>query len=261
MPIEKTTEYLTTPAFNFRKEGKPVGPMYIRHHVVTIPRSIHKQGESVTYAYLVTACRAWVLQELLIELDMCSFDKNSTRIKDNHLATKEFFEAFDISSRAQFDELLLSDRLDVSVLSMRQTEIDDKYNAKEVIDNRLTHEELNDPLTMHGERKYMNHIAHLAESFTSPADGAMIDTLVAMVEQGPVWAGDVPSKAARADLIDLGLAQYVMVKGEDGFSAATYKGRDVYCYIYGKASTTAEAKANRIAGRTIRSMMSTKGEA
>jgi len=88
--------------------------------------------------------------------------------------------------------------------------------------------------------------------------GAEIDTLVALVERGPLWDGDVPSKVGRDSLIDAGLAVRVVVSGQDGYTAATYRGRDAYKEHFGTAlggvaDTLAEAKASRIARRAIRS--------
>lgn len=79
-----------------------------------------------------------------------------------------------------------------------------------------------------------------------------IDTLVAIVENGPLWDGDVPSKRERDDLIEAGYAVRVLNKGEDGHTAATYKGAQAYKDYFGNADTIKEAKANRIAKRTIR---------
>lgn len=86
--------------------------------------------------------------------------------------------------------------------------------------------------------------------------GAEIDTLVALVENGPLWDGDVPSKRGRDDLIAKGLAIRVVVRGEDGHTAATYAGRDAYKAHFGTAmggvaDTVQEAKASRITRRTI----------
>lgn len=86
--------------------------------------------------------------------------------------------------------------------------------------------------------------------------GAEIDTLIALVEQGPLWDGDVPSKVGRDNLIERGLACRVIVAGNDGFTAATYLGRDTYrehfgTALGGKADTIAEARANRIARRAV----------
>lgn len=88
--------------------------------------------------------------------------------------------------------------------------------------------------------------------------GAEIDTLVALVEHGPLWDGDVPSKIGRDSLIDAGLAVRVVVAGQDGYTAATYRGRDAYKEHFGTtlgggAGTLAEARASRIARRAIRS--------
>lgn len=61
--------------------------------------------------------------------------------------------------------------------------------------------------------------------------GAMIDTLVALVERGPVYIGNIPSKAGRLDLIraDLALA-------DDDYTAATTLGREVYIELWGQGS-------------------------
>lgn len=87
--------------------------------------------------------------------------------------------------------------------------------------------------------------------------GAEIDTLIALVELGPLWDGDVPSKTGRDALITQGLAVRVVVEGEDGWQAATYAGRDAYKAMYpgpdGAADTITEAKINRAMRRTINS--------
>jgi hypothetical protein len=87
--------------------------------------------------------------------------------------------------------------------------------------------------------------------------GAEIDTLIALVECGPLWDGDVPSKAGRDSLIAQGFAVRVVVKGEDGWQAATYAGRDAYRALYpgpdGPADTIKEAKINRAMKRAINS--------
>lgn len=79
--------------------------------------------------------------------------------------------------------------------------------------------------------------------------GAEKATLVALVESGPLWDGDVPSKTGRDALLEKGLAQRVVVRGEDGWQAATYAGRDAYRALYpgpdGPADTLREATANR----------------
>ncbi len=80
--------------------------------------------------------------------------------------------------------------------------------------------------------------------------GAELDTLIALVEQGPLWDGDLPSKTGRDCLIERGLAVRVVVKGEDGWQAATYAG---YPGPDGPADTIREAKVNRMMRRAINS--------
>lgn len=87
--------------------------------------------------------------------------------------------------------------------------------------------------------------------------GAELDTLVALVENGPLWDGDVPSKSGRDSLIERGFASRVIVRGEDGWQAATYQGRDAYKAMFpgpdGPADTIKEAKVNRTVRRAIKS--------
>ena len=93
----------------------------------------------------------------------------------------------------------------------------------------------------------------------SKLTGGELDTLIALVETGPLWDGDVPSKSARDSLIDKGFAVRCIVKGKDGWQAATYAGRDAYKAHFpgpdGPADTINEARSNRQARRTINSAM------
>jgi hypothetical protein len=50
------------------------------------------------------------------------------------------------------------------------------------------------------------------------------DMLKQLYETGPVWDGDVLSKSARDDLLELNLASRAIVKGEYGFTVANYNG-------------------------------------
>lgn len=53
------------------------------------------------------------------------------------------------------------------------------------------------------------------------------ESLAQLVQQGPVHDGDVISKQARDDLMQWGLAQRACVRGEQGYTAANYRGWDV----------------------------------
>lgn len=83
--------------------------------------------------------------------------------------------------------------------------------------------------------------------------GAEIDTLIALVENGPLWDGEVPSKSGRDILIQKGLAVRVVVQLQDGYTAATCAGRDAYKDRYGGEGTMKEAKAFRQALGAINS--------
>lgn len=56
------------------------------------------------------------------------------------------------------------------------------------------------------------------------SSGALIDTLRALHDRGPLWDGDVPSKSGRDALLLDGYVAKVLVNGEQGFNACTYKG-------------------------------------
>ena len=98
-----------------------------------------------------------------------------------------------------------------------------------------------------------------ADDWGAVMTGAEIDCLVALVERGPLWDGDVPSKSGRDSLIQQGMACRVVVAGRDGYTAATYYGRDAYknhfgTALGGEAGTIEEAKASRIARAAISSV-------
>lgn len=88
---------------------------------------------------------------------------------------------------------------------------------------------------------------------TEELTGRQIETLVALVENGPLWDGDVPSKTGRDELIAQGMAVRVVVSMQDGYTAATYAGRDAYMARYGREDTMREAQAFRRAGQAIKS--------
>lgn len=53
-------------------------------------------------------------------------------------------------------------------------------------------------------------------------------SLVQLVENGPIEDGGVLSKSARTDLIKMGLVSKAIVKGEEGYQVANYRGFAVY---------------------------------
>lgn len=85
-------------------------------------------------------------------------------------------------------------------------------------------------------------------------------TLVALVEDGPLSAIELPSRAARTALILQGFAFPTMVKGSLGFTAATLAGLAYYKKHFGTTlegpATLSEVKASRIAQQAIRACCS-----
>lgn len=124
--------------------------------------------------------------------------------------------------------------------------------------NDLTKGERTRIMDTESEIVYENKVANIARMFEDSQRqyGGAIDTLISLVENGPLFDGDVPSKRGRNELIELGLSTRIVVKGEDGQNAATHLGYAVYKRYFGKSSSFLEAKAFRIARREIRSASS-----
>ena len=97
---------------------------------------------------------------------------------------------------------------------------------------------------------FLNDLANIMN-----LSGAEKDTLICLVESGPLWDGDVPSKHGRDLLLEKGLAVKIVVNGEDGWQAATYLGREAYKEMFpgpdGLADTIRQAKVNRLTKKVI----------
>lgn len=50
------------------------------------------------------------------------------------------------------------------------------------------------------------------------------ENLHALIEEGPLFDGDVPLKSGIHELVEFGLAAKAVVKGEQGYQVATYLG-------------------------------------
>ena len=75
--------------------------------------------------------------------------------------------------------------------------------------------------------------------------GAEIDTLVALIERGPLRDGGLPSKVGRNELLAKGFAAEVVIDRDYYFYAATAKGLEWYLDRY-KATNISDAITNRI---------------
>ncbi|WP_109479166.1 hypothetical protein [Paraburkholderia sp. C35] len=84
------------------------------------------------------------------------------------------------------------------------------------------------------------------------ANGGALDTLIGLIERGPLWDGDVPSKAGREALFEQGLAARVIVDGEDGYTAATYAGAAAFKQRYGGATIRQAMQARKTARNASR---------
>ena len=62
------------------------------------------------------------------------------------------------------------------------------------------------------------------------------DVLKQILFHGPVWDGDIVSKSGRGVLFDCGLAVRCCFKGEQGFTAASYRAYPVWKHGYARAA-------------------------
>lgn len=63
------------------------------------------------------------------------------------------------------------------------------------------------------------------------------EQLYALHKNGPVWDGDIISKSDRDELLDIGACSKVSVKGEQGYNACTYFGKNllnIYDWLHGE---------------------------
>lgn len=59
-------------------------------------------------------------------------------------------------------------------------------------------------------------------------DGFCFDTLCALVERGPLEAGNIPSKGGLGDFLQKGYAVSIISNGQQGYYAAVDKGVQLY---------------------------------
>lgn len=68
------------------------------------------------------------------------------------------------------------------------------------------------------------------------------EALYQLHKNGPVWDGDVISKADRTELLRIGACAKVVMKGEQGFNACTYFGSEllgIFDWLHGPLATEA----------------------
>ncbi len=86
---------------------------------------------------------------------------------------------------------------------------------------------INDVLSTQGEIDHAKTVLVRTRAMT----GGERDCIRASFKYGPLFAGDVPSKSNRDQLVEEGYMAKVVCKGEEGYSACTYKGALAYRLI------------------------------
>lgn len=113
--------------------------------------------------------------------------------------------------------------------------------------------------------EYVTEAAELTPYFEPKTDknrkGFCHDTLIALVEKGPLHDGDIPSKSGRDGLVALGCAHRGLCDGEEGYNYATYLGVQLYLRALKLPPEMAhyplhEAIAHRKAQHALRKMQS-----
>jgi hypothetical protein len=67
-----------------------------------------------------------------------------------------------------------------------------------------------------------------AFAISAAMGGTHREVLAQLVQDGPVWDGDIITKGALDDLITWGLATEICVKGEQGYTGANGRGLVVF---------------------------------
>lgn len=81
---------------------------------------------------------------------------------------------------------------------------------------------LNTPLELSTDREVRDALEIIIQ--VESLSGGSIDCLIAAFTQGPLFDGDVPSKTGRDALLEYGMVAKVVVNGEEGYNACTYRG-------------------------------------
>jgi hypothetical protein len=79
---------------------------------------------------------------------------------------------------------------------------------------------------------------------TNNLESGWTETLIALIERGPVDDGDIPSKRARDSLLHHGFACKAIVHQQEAGNLATYRGRELYKQLV-DAPSLKEAIAKR----------------
>lgn len=79
--------------------------------------------------------------------------------------------------------------------------------------------------------------------------GGSIDCLIAAFKRGPLYDGNVPSKAGRDVLLEYGMMSKVVVNGEDGYNACTYRGADAFRLLTAMNQVTPEMPLPQVPSR------------
>jgi hypothetical protein len=92
----------------------------------------------------------------------------------------------------------------------------------------LIYSEVFGDITLDTKHEQNNNIDIINDCINFDCATSVTDTLYGMFKNGPLYDGDVCSKQGRDRLLDKDYCAKVVVKGQDGFNACTYKGQRLY---------------------------------
>ena len=106
---------------------------------------------------------------------------------------------------------------------------------------------LNTPLELSTDREVRDALELIIQ--VESLSGGSIDCLIAAFTQGPLFDGDVPSKTGRDALLEYGMVAKVVVNGEEGYNACTYRGARAFRLLTAMNQVTPEMPLPQVTSR------------
>lgn len=110
-------------------------------------------------------------------------------------------------------------------------------------------------ISLHSKDEQNRHLEIVTDCIDFDCKFSVSDTLYGLFERGPVYDGDVCSKQERDKLLEKGYCAKVVVRGEDGFNACTYKGQRLYRCLKARFSIQREWKRMSVLEKALNDLL------